>query len=189
MSRQQIVRGLIKGLWKEPRAERWEACGCRGQGAIGCGDGGRGRLGAPSGSFGGFWGLGCYCSLIGRICATFNLKKEALWSQIPGLLPDHRCQIQTDTNPKADTQTCLEKRQAFHIHAGLSLIEIMSHVNQMWFALLMRLRLGGESGPNPSCWPVQQALANQVFQPAVRSISRNSKNLICAWLLFLQKNC
>lgn len=34
----------------------------------------------------------------------------ALWSQTPGLPQDQLCQIQTDTSPKADTQSYLKER-------------------------------------------------------------------------------
>lgn len=153
MSRQQIVGGLIKGLWKQPGAGRCEACGCRGRGATGCGDRGRGGMDDPSGCRG---ALGSSKLLLldwNSLCCLHRGEGRllTLWSQMPGLLQDQLCQIQTDTNPKADTQTCLEKRKTFYIHSCLSLIKNMSHVNQMWFALLMPgLWLGGESGNRAS---------------------------------------
>lgn len=49
-------------------------------------------------------------------------RRLTLWPQMPDLPQDQPCQIQTDTNPKADTQTCLEKR-GLCIHFCLLLIK------------------------------------------------------------------
>lgn len=95
MSRQQIVGGLIKGLWKEAgTGEMWGLWLPGGRWATVCWDW------VPPQPVAEPWGEACYCLLdqntSPELLGLGEGRRLRIWSEMAGLLQDQPCQIQTD---------------------------------------------------------------------------------------------